>query len=174
MVIEPESKDSVGNEKNHKTTIDNTNDAALESKTSPRFQKNTPSQTESRLKNRIDAKNNEEEKRVSSGTSKKPNRNYWNNKNKANKYRYHHEHYDETRPSQEQYKAGYSSEPDMIEYSLDRSWASASNNLNSSMPILDDEPNSLTGTFNSRHFVKLPKLIYYDGSNHYTKANKKN
>lgn len=145
-----------------------------EIKPSPRFLKNTPTQSESKLKNRINAKNLEEEKNLKNDLSKKPNRNYWNKKNKVKRYRYHHEHYDEKKPSQENFKPGYNSEPDMIEYSLDRSWVSASNKLNTSMPILDEEPNDLTGTFNSRHFVKTPKLIYYDGSNHYTRTSPRN
>lgn len=143
-------------------------------KPSPRFQKNTPSQTESKLKNRIDAKNSETEKKFNNEPSKKLNRNYWDSKNKPKRYRYHHEHYDEKKPSQENFKPGYSSEPEMIEYSLDRSWVSASNKLNTSMPIIDDESNDLTATFGSRHLINIPKLIYYDGSNHYIRPSPRN
>ncbi|CAF0710756.1 unnamed protein product [Brachionus calyciflorus] len=151
------------------------NMANMNKASSPRFQKNTPTQNESRLRSRTEAKISDDEKnqdqkqqKVDSNDKRRPSRNYWNNKNKLQRPSNRAQPKEKT-PSKEQYKAGYSSEPDIIEYSLDRSWLSA-NNLNNSMPILD-ENDGLTGTFNSRHFVKLPKLVYYDGSNHYSRAN---
>lgn len=91
-------------------------------------------------------------------------------KNHSNhNYRYRHKHHiPGYHQSKEKFQPGYSSEPDVIEYSLDRSWLSHPNNLNQSLPT-DINENGITDTFHSRHFVKLPKLVYYNGYNHYSR-----
>ncbi len=87
------------------------------------------------------------------------------------KYRYDHKHYDDYLDSieREHFQAGYTSEPENIEYSIDRSWHNRSNDLNKSLPEHLNNHHELNNTFQSRNFVKLPKLIYYDGIDHYSR-----
>ena len=100
-------------------------------------------------------------------------------------HKYKHDHHVPSEFRSERFQPGYSSEPDVIEYSLDRSWINShSNYFNQSLPdnmdVLSEsdietsqqEEVGITNTFQSRHFVKLPKLVYYNGQNHYSRANK--
>jgi len=97
-----------------------------------------------------------------------------------NSHKYTHNHHLPSEFSSEKFTPGYSSEPDVIEYSLDRSWLNQ-NSFNQSLPEnLDSISQSeqrqnvneegITNTFTSRHFVKLPKLVYYNGQDHYSRA----
>jgi hypothetical protein len=98
-----------------------------------------------------------------------------------NNHKYSHTHHLPSEFSSEKFRPGYSSEPDIIEYSLDRSWLNQ-NSFNQSLPEnLDSISQSgqrqnvneegITNTFTSRHFVKVPKLVYYNGQEHYSRAN---
>ena len=100
-----------------------------------------------------------------------------------NEHKYRHNHHLPTEFTSEKFQPGYSSEPDVIEYSLDRSWLNQAS-FNQSLPENLDSINKsgkqveetiaeegLTNTFHSRHFVKLPKLVYYNGQDHYSRAN---
>ena len=81
---------------------------------------------------------------------------------------YPHKHLHQ--PSKEQFQPGYSSEPDFIEYSLDRSYinydSDNNNNNNQTLPVDFDESKIESEMLN----VKLPKLIYYDGVDHYARS----
>ena len=87
------------------------------------------------------------------------------------KYRYDHKHYDDYLDSieREHFQSGYTSEPDNIEYSIDRSWHNRLADLNQSLPDHLNNHHELQNTFQPRNFVKLPKLIYYDGVDHYSR-----
>jgi len=79
----------------------------------------------------------------------------------------------------ERYYSGYSSEPENIQRSYNNRSGVSSNrnsmrqkrrNINQSMPShLDSQyqSNGITDTFHSRHFIKLPKLVIYDGQDFY-------
>lgn len=84
--------------------------------------------------------------------------------------RYSHKHIHQ--PSREQFQPGYSSEPEFIEYSLDRSWISqqninSENIINQTLPSDFDFESKMESEMLN---VRLPKLIYYDGEDHYQRS----
>jgi hypothetical protein len=119
--------------------------------------------------NRIDSSNNNQYNKYKTVSTYKK-RSFKRNIHKP-KYRYDHQHYNDYLDSieNERFQPGYTSEPENIEYSIDRSWHNRSADLNQSLPDHLNNPHELTNTFQSRHFVKLPKLIYYDGVDHYSR-----
>ena len=95
------------------------------------------------------------------------------------KHKYRHNHHLPSEFTGEKFQPGYSSEPDVIEYSLDRSWlnhASFNQSLPENLDMFDRDPEQnlsqegISNTFQSRHFVKLPKLVYYNGQAHYSRS----
>lgn len=62
----------------------------------------------------------------------------------------------------EQFQPGYCSEPEIIEYSLDRCWVNADNRVPTSFETIE----SIDDSFD--HGVRHPKTIYYDGKECYT------
>ena len=103
------------------------------------------------------------------------------------KHKYKHDHRVPSEFTAEKFQPGYSSEPDVIEYSLDRSWLN-SQSFNQSLPddldiayqsegetvnynenTANAAQEGISNTFHSRHFVKLPKLVYYHGHDQYSK-----
>ena len=80
----------------------------------------------------------------------------------------------------ENYRSGYNSEPENIQRSYNNRSNVSSNrksesrnnrrNINQNMPSQLDsqyQSNGITDTFHSRHFIKLPKLVIYDGQDFY-------
>jgi hypothetical protein len=85
--------------------------------------------------------------------------------NRTSSKRYQHKHIHQQ--SKEQFQQGYSSEPEFIEYSLDRSWINDnSNDTNQNQTLPVDFENKIESQMLN---VKLPKLIYYDGADHYAR-----
>lgn len=85
--------------------------------------------------------------------------------------RYSHKHIHKA--SREQFQAGYSSEPEFIQYSLDRSWLTHNNQKNNSTNDVSNQ--TLPADFESKIEsemldVELPKLVYYDGADHYQRS----
>lgn len=62
----------------------------------------------------------------------------------------------------EQFQSGYCSEPEIIEYSLDRCWVNADNRVPTSFETIE----SIDDSFDHGH--RYPKAIYYDGQEHFT------
>ena len=88
---------------------------------------------------------------------------------KEKKYTHRHAH----QTSREQFQLGYSSEPEFIEYSLDRSWLTHTNQMsNSTNNILNQTlPADFESKIESEMFnVQLPKLVYYDGMDHFQRS----
>jgi len=89
-----------------------------------------------------------------------------NNKNNSKRYQHKHVH----QQSKEYFQQGYSSEPENIEYSLDRSWINdyiqENNQNNQSLPVDYDYEAKMESQMLD---VKLPKLLYYDGLDHYAR-----
>lgn len=61
----------------------------------------------------------------------------------------------------EQFQPGYCSEPEIIEYSLDRCWVNADNQVPTSFETIE----SIDDSFEHGHV--FPKAIYYDGQERY-------
>lgn len=82
--------------------------------------------------------------------------------------RYAHKHIHST---EEQFQRGYSSEPDFIEYSVERSWVNnhsfddSSDSNQRTFPV-DFESKIESEMLNAR----LPRLVYYDGFNHFARS----
>lgn len=72
------------------------------------------------------------------------------------------EHKREHKPHTEQFQPGYCSEPEIIEYSLDRCWVNSNNKVPTSFETIE----SIDDSFD--HGNGLPKSVYYDGKEHFT------
>lgn len=77
--------------------------------------------------------------------------------------------------TKEQYRPGYSSDPEIIEYSIDRSWVNnqPSNNPNTIQSYGDLKAISehdISDSFSEKHYFKLPRVFYHGGSRYYSRS----